>query len=60
LIREKSVENLENLGIKIDPEKNLHPEASGGEIGHAESRIKIFVIPTNEELAIAQQTFKLI
>ncbi len=60
LIREKSVENLENLGIKIDPEKNLHPEASGGEIQHAESRVKIFVIPTNEELAIAQQTFKLI
>jgi acetate kinase len=55
IVREKSLENLEFLGIKIDKEKNL---IKGKEIDiSAEGAItKTLVIPTNEELAIARET----
>jgi acetate kinase len=43
------------LGIKIDPEKNnIRGEAL--EISTSDSKVKVFVIPTNEELMIARDT----
>lgn len=47
--------NLENLGIKIDLDKN--EGARGGEamISRTDSAVKIFVIPTNEELVVARE-----
>ncbi len=49
---------LEFLGIKIDPERNL---VRGEEalISTDDSRVKVWVIPTNEELMIAQDTAEL-
>jgi len=46
---------LENFGIKVDQEKN---EIRGQEIDIAtpDSKIRILVIPTNEELTIARDT----
>ena len=50
---------LEFLGIKLDEAKN---EVKGEEmeISTPDSKIKVFVIPTNEELVIARETQKLI
>ena len=50
--------NLEYLGVKVDPKKNL---VRGGEveISTADSKVKVFVIATNEELAIARETARL-
>ncbi|MBP3502208.1 MAG: acetate kinase [Clostridia bacterium] len=50
---------LEFLGIKIDEAKN---EIRGEEveISAPDSKIKVFVVPTNEELVIARETKKLI
>ena len=47
------------MGMKIDPELN---EVRGPEreISAADSKVKILVIPTNEELAIAQDTYDLV
>jgi len=47
--------NLENLGIKIDAEKNNSTRATEAVISAADSAVKIFVIPTNEELVVARE-----
>jgi len=54
-IRSKICAGLEHLGVEIDPAKNRLPVSAPAEIQRAGSPLKIFVIPTNEELAIAQQ-----
>jgi acetate kinase len=48
--------NLENLGIKIDAAKNNSCRATEAVISAADSAVKIFVIPTNEELVVARET----
>jgi len=57
LVREKSLEGLEEMGIILDREKNSSTTDSEGEISSRESKIKVFVIPTNEELGIALDTY---
>jgi acetate kinase len=47
--------NLENLGIKIDAEKNNSTRATEAIISAVHSAVKIFVIPTNEELVVARE-----
>ncbi|HTB82898.1 MAG TPA: hypothetical protein VK742_04520 [Candidatus Sulfotelmatobacter sp.] len=48
--------NLENLGIKLDADKNNSCRAAESVISAAGSLVKIFVIPTNEELVVARET----
>ena len=57
-VREKVCEDLDYLGIKMDVEKN---KVRGKEVDVAaeDSRVRIFVIPTNEELVIARDTYNL-
>jgi acetate kinase len=56
LLRAAICRNLENLGIKLDAQKNSADTSSGeAEISAADSAVKIFVIPTNEELVIARE-----
>lgn len=57
-IREKICQGLDFLGARFNKEKNLSGEASG-EIGYPEDKIKLLVIPTNEEIVIAAETAKL-
>ncbi|MGH9863510.1 MAG: acetate/propionate family kinase [Candidatus Acidiferrales bacterium] len=57
-IRELACENLEGLGYVVDREKNGKAVGVEGEISAASSRTRIFVIPTNEELLIARDTFR--
>ncbi|MBR9676495.1 acetate kinase [Candidatus Woesearchaeota archaeon] len=52
-IREKIVKNLEFLGVKLDKKKNKKNELV---ISTEDSKIKVLVIPTNEELMIAKET----
>ena len=52
-------EGLEFMGIKLDPEKN-NIRGIEAEISAADSRVKVWVIPTNEELAIARDTLELV
>lgn len=58
VIRKNICSGLEFLGAKIDEEKNL---LRGGirEIGSPENRVKLLVIPTNEEMVIAEETARL-
>ncbi len=57
-MREKLVEGLEYMGAKIDPAKNK-TRGVEAEVQAADSKVKIFVIPTNEELMIAKDTAQL-
>ena len=59
VLREKICEGLDWMGIKIDHEKDKGKRAEC-EVSAADSRVKIFVIPTNEELAIARDTLALV
>ncbi|HBX70497.1 MAG TPA: acetate kinase [Chloroflexi bacterium] len=61
IVRALACQNLAYLGIQLDAEKNQRG-ATGPvtEIQSAESRVKVLVIPTNEELEIAQQTLGVI
>lgn len=52
-------EGLEFLGIKIDNEKN-NVRGKLSDIGSADSKVKVFLIPTNEELMIARDTKELL
>ena len=52
-------ESLSYLGIKIDPEKNA-VRGEDIEISTPDSKVKVFVIPTNEELAICKDTVALL
>ncbi len=58
-LREYVCENLSYLGLKMDKEKN----AVRGEeikISTEDSKVNVYIIPTNEELAIARDTLKII
>lgn len=59
-IRELSCQGLGNMGIKIDLEKNKKKEKGIREINTSDSKVKILVVPTNEELKIAKETKKVI
>jgi acetate kinase len=54
-IRAAICSNLENLGIQIDDDKNKATRATEAIISTATSAVKIFVIPTNEELVVARE-----
>jgi acetate kinase len=49
-------QGLAHLGIEIDPEKNDRKSNKAFEIQKHGSSVRILVIPTNEELEIAEQT----
>lgn len=59
-VREKSVEGLEFLGIKLDKEKNLGVHGTETVISTPDSRVKVAVIPTDEEIVIARDTKELV
>lgn len=56
--RQQVCEGLEFLGVKLDAERN-NVRGKATEISAADSKVKVFLIPTNEELAIAQDTLRL-
>jgi len=51
---------LEYLGLEIDPEKNTGLRSKAAEISKEGNKVKAVVMPTNEELAIALDTFDLV
>ena len=59
-VREGSTKNLEFLGVKVDRELNHSCRATEMTISSADSRVKVCVIPTDEELMIATDTLRLI
>lgn len=56
LIREKALENLEHIGIKLDKDKNSKTMTRKKEtmISTPDSPVRVFVIPTDEELVFTE------
>ena len=57
-MRDKICNGLEYLGTRIDPDLN-QVRGKEREISVRRARVKIFVIPTNEELVIARDTYNI-
>lgn len=60
LMREKVCENMEYMGIKLDKEKNNEIHGEEAIISTPDSKVKVVVIPTDEELMIASDTMALV
>ena len=60
LIRKLVCENLEYLGITIDHEANSTRKPGLREINLPDAKVKVLIIPTNEELEIANQCYTLL
>ena len=54
-VRMDALDNLKMYGIEVDPEKNALPNDGPRVISTDDSKVKVLVVPTNEELAIAQK-----
>ncbi|CAN5381333.1 acetate kinase [soil metagenome] len=59
-VRARICRHLDYLGIHLDADKNTTFSPGIREINSAGSPVKILVVPTNEELEIAQQSFNLL
>jgi acetate kinase len=58
-VREMVCADLSYLGIELDLAKNRTRSKEINEISSATSRVKVLVVPTNEELEIARQCYEL-
>ncbi|MBP5605953.1 MAG: acetate kinase, partial [Ruminiclostridium sp.] len=55
--RQDVCENMEFFGIKVDKDFNLNlPHGQQAKISTPDSKVEVWVIPTNEELLIARDT----
>jgi acetate kinase len=59
-IREAICAGLEDIGIVLDSKLNSETRAKEGVISAANSRVKLLVIPTNEELVVAREVKRLL
>ncbi len=55
IVRAESLKGLAHLGIKLDAGKNATRSKQARCVSSDDSRVKVFIIPTNEELAIARE-----
>ncbi|MHB2018765.1 MAG: acetate/propionate family kinase [Candidatus Xenobia bacterium] len=59
LIRSLSLEGLECLGIQVDPTLN-HALQGEGDVSAPDSKVRVLVIPTREELMLARAVVRLL
>ncbi len=60
VMRAMSCKNMDGLGIEIDPDKNTTRSKEIRIIQKEGAAVKIVIVPTNEEIEIAKQTFALL
>ena len=53
-IRSMALEGLECLGVKLHEGKNLNPNG-GDDISAEDSKVRIYVVDTNEEIVVARK-----
>jgi acetate kinase len=58
-VREAVCEGLEPIGIALDPARNEAARGTAARIGRDGMLIEVLVVPTDEEMAIARDTFAL-
>lgn len=60
VLRAELCERLKPFGVKIDDERNAERSSEPRVISTPDSTVKVMVVPTNEELAIARQAMAII
>lgn len=60
VMRKILIQDLDSFGIILDDKKNLERSNEIRDISSKKSKVKILVVPTNEELLIAQETVKIV
>ena len=55
-VRARVCEGLDNLGITLDTDRNRGCGLAGGAVHGGRSRVAVLVVPTDEQLEIAEQT----
>jgi acetate kinase len=58
--RQNSVDGLEFMGVELDKSKNTGMRGKTMDVSTNSSKVKVLVIPTNEELVIASDTFEIL
>ncbi|MBQ7224457.1 MAG: acetate kinase [Clostridia bacterium] len=60
IVREKVLEGLGFMGVEFDKDKNNNvPRGETYQISTPDSKVSVYIIPTNEELVIARETLRL-
>lgn len=59
IVRRKVVSGLEFLGLDFDYDYNENPNEGITELSTDKSKVKVYILPTNEELVIARETLRL-
>jgi acetate kinase len=59
-IRRRCLENMEFMGVKLDVPRNESCTGSEGMISADDSAVRVYVIPTNEEIVVAYFTKKVV
>jgi acetate kinase len=60
VIRRRTLSGLEGLGIDLAAEANEAARGREAEITGAGGRVRVFVVPTNEEILIARDTLHIV
>ena len=60
LVRARVCQGMDFLGLQLDEVKNQQRQPGLRDLSHADSRVRILVVPTNEELEIARQCAELL
>jgi len=60
LVRKNTLTGLEYMGVELDDEKNNNRYSQERDISSTNSKVRIYVIPTNEELVIALDTKQIV
>ncbi|MDH3497949.1 MAG: acetate kinase, partial [Gemmatimonadota bacterium] len=59
-VRERICVGLDALGLRLDAERNAGAVGAEAEISAPDATLKAYVIPTNEELLIARDTYRVV
>jgi len=59
-VRARICAGMDWLGVALDPAKNASLTGSEGRIEAEDSRVQLWVIPTDEELLIARDTWRVV
>ncbi len=60
MVRTTICSGLEGLGVILDAQKNVSFDPCRREISNPKSKVKILIVPTNEELEIARETMEVL
>ena len=60
IFRSLACKDMDYLGIKIDEEKNKGLRGKDADISAPDSKVKVLILPTNEELMIARDTYEIV